>query len=58
MPSHIPFDPDFDQPARTPFPGFLRGTSARVALILGMTIGMSALSFIGIVLFLLLKRNG
>ncbi len=58
MPTNVPFDPDFDQSPATPLTGFLRGTSARVALILGVTIGMSALSFIGIVLFLLLKRNG
>jgi hypothetical protein len=57
MSVHVPFDPDFDRPRVHQASGFINGAPAKAALILGITIGVTIVSLIGVMLFLFAKRG-
>lgn len=57
MSVQVPFDPDFDQPRVHQASGFINDAPAKVAFILGITIGTTVICILGIILFLVSKSS-
>jgi hypothetical protein len=53
----VPYDPDFDPPRVQQASGMISGAPAKVAFILGITIGTTIICLLGIIFFLVAKSS-